>query len=56
MLLQLDFILKKKGENNICKVYDSPSLGKIEELFRVTTNGIEDIDEETKRQSKNNEE
>jgi len=37
--------LRKKGENMICKIYDSPHLQQNECLFKVTPIGIEDADE-----------
>ncbi|KAI9322370.1 Rad51-domain-containing protein [Dichotomocladium elegans] len=37
------FLRKGKGENRICKIYDSPALPEMETLFAITENGISDI-------------
>lgn len=40
------FLKKGKGENRICKVYDSPCLPEGEATFAITTNGISDAKKE----------
>lgn len=33
---------KGRGENRICKVYDSPCLAEGEATFAITQNGVDD--------------
>lgn len=40
------YLKKGKGENRICKVYDSPCLPEAEVTFAITTNGISDAKKE----------
>lgn len=37
------FLRKGKGDERICKIYDSPSLPESEAIFRITEEGIEDV-------------
>lgn len=39
------YFRKGKGDERICKVYDSPSLPESESVFRITEEGIEDVTE-----------
>lgn len=36
------FLRKGKGENRICKIYDSPSLPESEAMYAIGKGGIED--------------
>lgn len=40
------YFKKGKGENRICKIYDSPCLPEAEATFAITTNGISDAKKE----------
>lgn len=40
------YLKKGKGENRVCKIYDSPCLPEGEATFAITTNGIQDAKKE----------
>ena len=35
---------KGRGENRICRIYDSPNLPEAEAMFSINTDGIKDAD------------
>lgn len=39
------YLRKGRGENRICKIYDSPCLPEAEATFAITTDGIGDAKE-----------
>jgi hypothetical protein len=39
------YLRKGRGENRICKIYDSPNLPESECAFSITVNGIDDAKE-----------
>ena len=36
------FLRKGKGEQRVCKIYDSPSIGESEVIFQISEGGIID--------------
>lgn len=44
---------KGKGENRICKIYDSPCLPECEATFAISNEGIVDAKEEKNKEDKN---
>ncbi len=36
------YLRKGKGDERVCKIYDSPCLPESDTIFRITENGIDD--------------
>jgi DNA repair protein RAD51 len=46
------YLRKGKGENRICKIYDSPCLPEAEAMFSIANDGIQDAKEKPEKDNK----